>query len=307
MNILYLSFMDFGGQGYVLYKGVNDFTPHKARHLVIERSYLDFPYDVWFPFADAEEVKEIIENTDFFHFKSGIIVRLGRISLENVLRKNNMLVHWSGSVARNNLAWILKLWLRDGIVSVCWADPTIREEIGSNFSIPYLIDFRDLPKPKRDPNKVRVCHAPTDRKQKGTQIFLKVMKEIEEKHPEVETVLIEKTPWRECLKIKSTCDITFDQISPYGLYGCSGIESMALGQPVVCSLSNYFLAMYPDCPVVRATEKNLKSVLEELVTDEDLRKYIGKKGIEFCRRVHGLEENINRWIYLYKWIMEERR
>lgn len=155
-------------------------------------------------------------------------------------------------------------------------------------------------------NGIIVHNSPTNREYKNTELFLKTMGEVEKEYPYVETVLIEGKPWKECIKEKATCDLSFDQMGFAGGYGHQSIESMALGMPVLCGLNYYVKAIHPDCPIVSVTKDSLKERIVKLIQDDNLRERLGKKGIEYCRRTHDIKVNVHRWISLFEFIKSGR-
>jgi hypothetical protein len=122
-------------------------------------------------------------------------------------------------------------------------------------------------KPCNPPSEVvRICHPPTNRAFKKTDMFLEIMDELKEKYP-VELELIEGKSNEECLELKSRCHITYDQIS-VGIYGLSAMESMAAGHAVLCGISNFAASYFPDNPIVYVHENNLKDKIEFLLQNK---------------------------------------
>ena len=125
-------------------------------------------------------------------------------------------------------------------------------------------------------DKIRIGHAPTSWKAKGSDIIVPVLKDLEKEYA-VEAILIENLPYRKALELKSTCDIFVDQIGDLG-YGINSLESLAMGIPTCSCLAPGFAEVYPDHPFVAIDAKNLQQELIRLITDEALRQELSQRG-----------------------------
>ena len=160
--------------------------------------------------------------------------------------------------------------------------------------------------PQRIPNeseKVRIVHSPTNRKFKGTDLILKVIKEIK-KERNIEFLLLEKIPREKVLSIKATCDICIDQVGgKFGGtgYGKSGLESLAMGIPTITNMTEEYQSFLKENPFVVANNaKELKEKLIELIDNKNLREEIGKKSIEWLKKYHSYENVNKRLLELYR-------
>lgn len=125
-------------------------------------------------------------------------------------------------------------------------------------------------------NKIlRIAHAPTSPKAKGTETIVSVLREIEKKYP-IKLVLIQNLPHSKAIELKYTCDIMIDQLGELG-YGVNSLEALAMGIPTCTSIPKDYAAYLGAHPFIRVNEKNLKEKLIELIEDRELRR---KKGIE---------------------------
>jgi len=147
---------------------------------------------------------------------------------------------------------------------------------------------------KRSANNgiVRIGHAPTNRKAKGSDIIVPVLKELELTHP-VETVLIENLPYQKAIEVKGTLDIFVDQIGDLG-YGINSLEALALGIPTCSCLAPGFEDRYPDHPFIVIDENNLRDKLIELVEDPEMRHRYGLKGRDWVLQHHDAIKSVQR-------------
>lgn len=143
---------------------------------------------------------------------------------------------------------------------------------------------RFQPRKERRPGPLRIGHAPTSRKAKGSDVIIPVILSLVEEYG-VEMVLIEKLPYQEALRRKADCDIFVDQLGDLG-YGINSLEALAMGIPVCSCLAPGFAERYPDHPFVVVDAANLRQELVRLLKDPGLRQRLGAAGREWVNRYH---------------------
>ncbi len=139
---------------------------------------------------------------------------------------------------------------------------------------------------------VRIGHAPSHRAAKGTDEILKELERLRKRAP-VEIVLIEGLPYREALRLKSTCDLFVDQIGDLG-YGINALEALALGIPVATSLVRGFSERFPDHPFIDVTDGRIAEKLFPFVEDFRLRAETGRRGRAWLEQVHDARQVVRR-------------
>ena len=151
------------------------------------------------------------------------------------------------------------------------------------YIVPLRVDIKRLvPQYETGHERLRIVHAPTDRRFKGTERILESLEHVKE---DFELVLVEgKTP-KEALEIYRTADLIIDQISG-GSYGVLSIEAMALGKPVIAYISEQTRRRHPLLPVVSADFDSLSEVVSSLLSDRQRRIHLGKCGREYVERYH---------------------
>jgi len=92
-------------------------------------------------------------------------------------------------------------------------------------------------------------------------------------------------------------DIIVEQLR-YGWWGSTGVETMALGKPVVCYLrsawKDTFAKTFPEggeVPIIEATVDNIYEVLRELVSSKDSRIKAGRASRSFAEKHFDPERN----------------
>ncbi len=141
--------------------------------------------------------------------------------------------------------------------------------------------------------RIRIGHAPSVRRAKGTGQILAAFREVQRRRPLVEIVLIENLPHREALRRKATCDIFVDQIGDLG-YGINALEALAMGIPTATCLAPGFAERYPDHPFVEINEDNLVPALLELVDRRDLRAELASRGRAWLLKMHEASRVVER-------------
>lgn len=105
---------------------------------------------------------------------------------------------------------------------------------------------------------------------------------------------------------QAQADIVVEQLI-YGWWGSTGVETMALGKPVICYLrpswKKHFLQTfreYEDIPVLSATVDTVYEELKKLVEDKALREQKGKESRAFAERHFDPERNAKSLANLIK-------
>lgn len=147
---------------------------------------------------------------------------------------------------------------------------------------------------------LRIGHAPTNRLLKSTDLFLAACDRLKADGLDVEVVLIEGKPWAECLPIKGTCDIFFDQTA-YG-YGGNAIEAWAMGIPVICGAPEPTLTEYERrfgrLPFVLADPSTIYEALCALLNPAD-RTLWGVTGRRHVETYHSQLAGVERLTDIY--------
>lgn len=170
--------------------------------------------------------------------------------------------------------------------------PDLLEFVDRSVLLPQIVDF-DLineilcePEPERDPEKMVIAHAPTNRIIKGTRYLTEAVAELQARGMKIELMLIEQMSHEDALRRYRQADIALDQLL-VGAYGLVAAEMMALGVPTIVYIRDDLLPKYPQVPpLIKATPLNLKEVLAHLYDHrEDLEVY-RVKGQKYAMAIH---------------------
>lgn len=117
---------------------------------------------------------------------------------------------------------------------------------------------------------LKIAHAPSHRKVKGTDLILAALDRLRSQGYEFELLLVEKMSHSEARKVYERADVMVDQLFA-GWYGGLAVEAMALGKPVLVYIRHEDLKHVPnemraELPFIEVTpatvEEGLRKVLE---------------------------------------------
>lgn len=164
--------------------------------------------------------------------------------------------------------------------------------------VPYSHVFMDqwLPSYTQDQARpLRIVHAPSHRRVKGTDLILDALARLKAKGVEFELVLVEGMSNEEARKLYAGADILIDQLFA-GWYGGLAVEVMALGKPVMVYLREEDLRFIPpdmrqELPFIQVSPATVEESLRRTLTmpRADL-VALGRKSRAFVERWHDPEK-----------------
>ena len=167
----------------------------------------------------------------------------------------------------------------------------LRDTFPLIYVAPFAIDMGAIERVARGSERtrqgpLRVLHAPSDRRIKGSNAVEAAVRAVAREAP-VELVTVTGRPHEDVLAAIADADLVVDQLNSE-TPGVMSAEAMALGKPVICEYAEEKLASFArPCPVVGATPETLRARLLELAADADRRRELGTAGREYATRVHG--------------------
>lgn len=138
--------------------------------------------------------------------------------------------------------------------------------------IPYSHVFMDDWKPvysQTHPGPLRIAHAPSHRKVKGTELILSSLDRLKRQGYELEVLLVENLAHDDARRVYETADLVIDQLYA-GWYGGLAVEAMALGKPVLTYIRHEDLqfippAMREELPVIEVSPSSIEVVLRQVL------------------------------------------
>jgi glycosyltransferase involved in cell wall biosynthesis len=315
MNILMITDNDPAGMGIAFCNAINRYSEHTCRLISTQERYgIDFEKDIHIPDIeddDFEEVEQLLKDADIFHFHmlKDENSHLGPWVIRDYMKGKKILHHHHGHpdylINADTFNEKYRTLKRKVIVST----PDLLNVADKSTWLPNLVPINDvqfLPRYEATlmNDKIKVCQSPTRKFHKHTSEFKKVMRKISEQHDNVESVLIEKTPYFECLRIKRACHIVFDHMR--GWFGIASLESLSQGKPVIAGLDDWNMKCIKEFTgakrlpwVIARNEDELFNSIESLVIDKYRRQEIGEASRAFMEKHWSEQIVLNILLDLY--------
>lgn len=271
-----------------------------------------------------ESAVKMISENDVFHFHFGTTLTLDNsdLSILKKLNKKMIMQYWGSDVRMYSIAYKNNPYTR---VKRTDEDKIKRElETISKYISNCLVDFEladyvsgfyeniNITRSSIDLNKYTsvnstiekkesflIVHAPSSPEFKGTSFIIDAIQTLKP-HFKFDFKLIQGIEHEEALEIYRKADLIIDQLH-FGTYGLFAVESMALGKPVICWISDYMKEKLPnDLPIIVANPDTIKKVLKNLLANKDQLSEIGLKGRKYVEKYHDASKIAKEHIEIYK-------
>ena len=297
MNILMITANDPAGMGIAFTNAINRYTPHRCRLVSTAEKYgFEYETDVHLPEIlddDYGELEQLMIEADVFHFHmlGDENAHLGPLVIRDYVRGKRILHHHHGhpDYILNASAFNEK-YRRLGR-KVIVATPDLLKVAEDAVWVPNLVPLDDtalLPRFEAGlpQDVIRVCQAPTRKYHKNTREFVEVISRVKKRNPRVSFLVIERMPYRRCLRMKRSSHVVFDHMR--GWFGISSLESLSQGKPVIAGLDEWNVEQIrrftgkQELPwVLAGNPEELEKTLDELVNDSGKREAIGRESRAF--------------------------
>ena len=257
---------DLAGVGIGIKRAFDKNSDIKVRHVARRRKFYDYPTDY-----DWRDRHQLIRWADLIHVME-IPGDYGKPTL----------VHHHGSYYRTY----------GGPPGIC--STLDLHLLGAGDWVPAPIDFDSLNLASEKNADLTVAHAGTWPEAKSTEPFLEAAARLP-----IKVLHIQNVTYAECLRLKATADIYFDQVLTG--YGQNAVEAMAMGIPVIAGIEPAearkrghlipdetpaeMLRRWDDFPFVRATEDTIYDALRLLMDRRERIKW-ADRGLAHVRRFH---------------------
>ncbi len=151
------------------------------------------------------------------------------------------------------------------------------------------------------PGAVRICHTPSNREIKGTDVILEAIQSLRNHGLPFDFEMIEKVGYSECARRRSTCHILVDQFfPPVGGFGAAATEALSDGLAVVSHCGH----VVPDVekwlplpPIVRVeTPADLRRAIRALIEEPERLRDARVRSLAWARRVLSPEFTHDYWL-----------
>jgi len=310
MNILIATDLDNGGQMYALYRALNKYTTHIARLITFKETYLGYKTDI--VDLSLNQVKEMTEWADFIVLGEMLQPKMHTQPILDKMTLSNSIIRAGGSLARQAPGVYVQGKFAQIMKTGAYHDWTIAGQIGAMGTTVNMYEFDEWPV-KKVPNStdpIRLVFSGTALKQKGEHSgpYMEAWKQLSKEYDpdDVEFVTISGLSWEESLKIKSTCDICFDQLK-IGAYANSAIEGMYYHMPTFCLVSGWCKTIHPDVPVIPYTSvDDIINATKRMIDYPKTLQEIGDAGHRYVMDMHSAEKAIRRWESLIEFVTQLR-
>jgi glycosyltransferase involved in cell wall biosynthesis len=269
-------------------------------------------YDGRFPvnFYRMSKTFRLARDYDIVHVHGGIYpLRLDNIFLG--LMGKPLVVHYHGSETRLGRGMFLKDTLPWAKIV---ATPDLLRWHPDAVFIPNPYSSRYPCAEWADDGPLRLLHAPSNRKNKGTEKIVRAISLLEERTDQFSFKLVEKLTNDELMREMAGCHVLIDQLSDEritgipGMFGMISLEAMWLGKMAVAYLSPQSVRAYPEglpvaSPLAPSAEA-LADLLEEFVVDRERAKRTGVEGARYVRKHLSPELIARRHIDIYEQILD---
>lgn len=159
---------------------------------------------------------------------------------------------------------------------VFFLNPELGHYLPKGTFLPYSsidIDAVEVHPPRCD-GKLRIVHAPSDPKLKGTSLIVEALQRLASRFS-FELILVQNKPHAEAIEIYRDADLAIDQVL-FGWYGGFAVELMAMGKPVAAFIRDEDRAFVParmwdEMPIIRIHPETIEADLARwLERREDL-------------------------------------
>ena len=288
---------DPAGMGIAFTNAINRYTDHSCRLITSAEMYgFNYEKDIHLPDIEDDdygEVEHLLKNADIIHFH---VLRdenshLGPLVIRDYIKGKKILHHHHGhpDFILNAAAYNEKYKKLNRRVIV--STPDLLKVAENSTWIPNLVPINDvsfLPRydDSLDQEVIKICQAPTRKYHKHTNEFKRVMKRLVATDSSIESIVLEKLPYIDCLKVKRSCHIVFDHMR--GWFGISSLESLSHGKPVIAGMDEWNIECIKAFTgtdtlpwVIAKSEQELEASLNILIGSRETRQQIGENARRF--------------------------
>lgn len=163
--------------------------------------------------------------------------------------------------------------------------------------LPLAFDLSSVPLSKplnwNKGDELKVLHAPTSRKKKGTEFLIRAVDRLQNEGYKIELEIIEGVKHSELLKRYENCHLSVNALLG-GWYGTAGIEAMAVGRPLVTFIRPEFLKLMKTpsekFPIISANKDSIYFVLLSILQGKISLKGRGMACRKYVEDVHDYRE-----------------
>jgi len=164
--------------------------------------------------------------------------------------------------------------------------------------LPYTISswYELRPEPLRPRKPLRILHAPTDRRAKGSEIIMNALNNLKKKFGStIEITVVENVPNEQALQLIREAHLVVDQVL-IGWYGGLAVEAMRMGKPVAVFIREEDLTFLPARmrnevrdAFINITPDTIEATVENYIDDPSLLIKKSEAALDYVHRWHDPE------------------
>lgn len=245
---------------------------------------------------------------DIVHMHSGIALkRIDIPAIKRLLRKP-LVVHYHGSETRMGYG-MYRQGLADAKIV---ATPDLLQWHPEAIYVP--IPQTPLEYHYEFDGRLKVLHAPTDRRLKGTDLILEAIDKTKEEGVPFDFTLVEGATHEELLERFRHNNVYIDRViaevdgKPIETMGVAPLEAMSTGNAVIMHINDQYLPFYEGGPVinVRPTVQSLVSSLRELTARPEGIRELGEKGAKYVAETRDPKVIAQMCLDIYEQVLARR-
>jgi len=251
----------------------------------------------------GKKLYDLIKECDILHYHGQAVSQGYRdlVMWSGIMGKPVILHHHGSEIRNKDYPKFASNLVKHRYVST----PDLLEFVPEAEWLPNPVNLKGLKYSEIDiSGPLKILHAPTDRDVKNTKAVEEAISQVKEEELDIQFTLIEDTKHSELLEQISEHDLIIDWLNPdYGIYGVFSIESMALGRPVICSLTDSLYEKY-DLPIISINPNDLAGKITEFCNNRGLLVEKGKASSDFVQNYHNPIESAKKVIERYKVVLD---
>jgi glycosyltransferase involved in cell wall biosynthesis len=240
-----------------------------------------------------------LPTTDVFHFYFGLtlVPKAVQFPALKAFRRKSVFHFLGSDIRRKTLEELEYAWRADARIVGSF---DAKRWVPDAHVVPVGIDLaRYEPVPARETERVRIVHAPTNRRAKATDAVIAACEQLP-----VDLDIVEEVRHDQALERFRDADIFVDQFNA-GWHGVFAIEGMALGKPVVGYIRDEpreqtEAAFGAELPIWNATKETLVERLKPLIASAEERQRLGNAARAYVEQVHDGDKVAERLLAIYE-------
>ena len=248
---------------------------------------LCYPINSKFPYSCIKKFfifSKFVSKYDIYHFHGGTLLPKGIDSILWKIFGKKLIIHHHGSELRfKGEEYIYSRFADNILVST----PDLLEWAPDGIWLPNPVDAKEyeLIEPIPQNRKLRILHAPSSRKTKGTEYVIQAIDRLKKHGYDIEFILLENVSHDEVLKQIKLSYVIVDQFI-LGWYGMFSLEAMCMKKPVLCYIREDLVEKYKNLPILNTKPEFVYDNLIKLIENKELRLELGIIGRKYIENVY---------------------